>query len=188
MLSRLNSFLLAHASGRSVLLWLVVTIVSFVIMAFLITPAFTEATDGLNPFDLNFGITAEQAYAELPRYTDRSKTLYLWFAIVDYIYPFANSLFFVLLWCWIFNKRTNRFFEILTSKGILLIPFLFALVDWSENVGFLIVVFTYPAEYPDVANAAGMLKSSKRFFLMANVALTLAFAAVATLQWWRQRK
>ncbi|MDP6437095.1 MAG: hypothetical protein QF790_04780 [Gammaproteobacteria bacterium] len=184
----MNNFLLAHASGRVLLLCLVATIVSFVIMAFVITPAFTEATDGLNPLDLNFGLTAEQVYAELPSYTDRSKTLYLWFAIVDYIYPFANSFFFVLLWCWIFNKRANRFFGILTAKGILLVPFLFALVDWSENVGFLIVVFTYPVEYPDVANAAGMLKSSKRFFLMANVGLTLVFTAVATVQWWRQRK
>lgn len=187
MVSRFNAYLLALASGRSVLLCFAATVVSFLVMAAVITPAFQEATNGLQPLDLNLELTAEQVYSELPSYTDRSKVLYLWFAIVDYIYPFANSLFFALLWCWIFNKRSNRLFELLLANGILLVAFLFALVDWLENAGFLIIVFTYPAEYPAIADTAGMLKGSKRYFLLTNLALTLVFVSVAFGQWLRER-
>ena len=76
-LDRINNFIIEHASGRTVLALMVVTIVSFYLMAGVITPAFQEATNGLRPFDLNFGISAEMIYRDLPSYTDRSRTLYL---------------------------------------------------------------------------------------------------------------
>ena len=185
MLSQFNRFIVSRATGRSVLLWLVVAIVSFALMAAVITPAFQDATDGLRPFDLNFGISADVIYRDLPVYTDQSRTLYIGFAIADYIYPAAAAVFFAMLWAWMFNKASNRSFNHLISAGVLLIPFLFALVDWLENAGFLFVIFSYPTEYPGVANLAGTLKKTKPFIELVVVALTLVFA-FATI--WRIRK
>ncbi len=95
MLSGFNKFLLAKASGRTVMLLLAVTVVSFGVMAAVLTPAFQEATDGLRPFDLNFGVSAEGVYRDLPSYTDRSRMIYVWFAFVDYVYPAAAAAFFM---------------------------------------------------------------------------------------------
>jgi len=162
-----------------VLLLLAVAVVSFALMAAVITPAFQEATGGLRPFDLNFGISADVVYRELPAYTARSKAIYVGFAVVDYIYPAAAAAFFALLWAWMFNKAPNRFFEGLTSAGILAFPFLFALVDWLENAGFLFVIFSYPAEFPRVAALAGTLKGTKPLIELVIVILTLIFAIVA---------
>ena len=187
MLSRFNNFFRARASGRVVLLLLVITIVSFWLMAGVITPAFQDATNDLRPFDLNFGIKAEVIYRDLPAYTDRSRTLYIWFAIADYIYPAAAAAFFAMLWAWMFNKVPNQFFEKLVSAGVLIIPFLFALVDWLENAGFLFVIFSYPSEYPVIANLAGTLKKTKPFIELVVVALTLIFAVTAIWQSRRSR-
>ena len=61
-LSVFNRFMLARASGRNLLLVLAIALISFALMAAVITPAFQEATDGLRPFDLNRGITGEAMY------------------------------------------------------------------------------------------------------------------------------
>jgi hypothetical protein len=178
-LSRFNKFFLRHASGGKVLLLLAVAVVSFISMAAVFAPAFQDATAGLRPFDLNFGVSAEVVYSELPAYTDRSRMIYIGFAVADYIYPAAAAAFFALLWAWMFVKAPNRFFESLTRRGILLFPFLFALVDWLENAGFLFVIFSYPAEYPRVAALAGTLKGTKPFIEAVIVILSLIFAVVA---------
>lgn len=178
-MSRFNKFFLDHASGRTILLSLVVAIGSFILMAAVFTPAFQEITGGLRPLDLNFGVSAELVYRDLPAYTDRSRAVYVWFAIADYIYPATAAAFFALLWAWLFKKAPNRFFERLTGVGILAFPFLFALVDWLENAGFLFVIFSYPAEYPRIATLAGTLKGTKPMIEAIIVILTLVFAIVA---------
>jgi hypothetical protein len=187
MLSRFNEFLLTRANGRTVLLWLAIAIVSFALMAAVITPAFQDATGGLRPFDLNFGISADVIYRDLPEYTDRSRTLYIGFAIADYVYPAAAAVFFALLWAWMFNKASNRSFELLLSAGVLAIPFLFALVDWLENAGFLFVIFSYPSEYPVIANLAGTLKKTKPFIELVVLVLTIIFA-ISSIWLSRRRK
>jgi hypothetical protein len=187
MLTRFNKVFLERATGRAVLLWLVVAIASFALMAAVITPAFQDATGGLRPFDLNFGISADVIYRDLPVYTDRSRTLYIGFAIADYVYPAAAAIFFGLLWAWMFNKASNRGFDQLIAAGVLVIPFLFALVDWLENAGFLFVIFSYPAEYPGVANLAGTLKKTKPFIELVVLALTIIIA-IATIWLARKRK
>lgn len=182
MLTQFNNFLQARASGRLVLLLLAFAIVSLWLMAGVITPAFQDATNGLRPFDLNRGITAEIMYRELPAYTDRSRTLYIWFAIVDYIYPAAVAAFFSLLWAWIFDKAPNPLFDSMRASGVLLFPLLYALVDWFENAGFLFVVFSYPSENAVIANLAGALKQAKPFVLLTVVALTVVLAVTAVWQ------
>jgi hypothetical protein len=178
-LSRLNKFILDHASGGKVLLLLAIAISSFVLMAAVFAPAFQDETGGLRPFDLNFGVSAEVVYRELPAYTDRSRTIYLGFALADYVYPAAAASFFTLLWAWMFRKRPHHLFARLTDAGILLFPFLFALVDWLENAGFLWVIFSYPVEYPRIATLAGTLKGVKPFIEAVILVLTLVFAVIA---------
>ena len=178
MIKRFNNFLFTQASGAKIILMLLLTIASFYVMAFVVVPLFQEATAGLQPFDLNTGIDAQQMYQELPSYTDESRRLYAWFAVADYIYPIANAAFFALLWAWMFAKAPNPFFAGLRNYGILLLPFLFTLVDWSENLGFLIVIFNYPTEYSAIGDLAGVLKASKSKILYFVLLLTLLFIPV----------
>ncbi len=49
------------------------------------------------------------------------------------------------------------------------------LVDWSENAGFLFVIFSYPAQYPGIANIAGALKATKPMVMNVMLLLTAIF-------------
>ena len=186
-LSGINRFFLAQASARNVLLLLAITIISFAMMATVITPAFQEATDGLRPFDLNRGINAEVMYEELPRYTARSKTIYLWFALLDYLYPAAAAAFVALLWASMFNRAPNRGYERLTKAGILGVPFMYALTDWLENAGFVFIIYSYPSQYPGIAAITGMLKRFKPFTALIVVSLTLVIAVITLWLVWLRR-
>ena len=186
-LSGINRFFLAQASARNVLLLLAITIISFAMMATVITPAFQEATDGLRPFDLNRGISGEVMYEELPRYTARSKTIYLWFALVDYLYPAAAAAFVALLWAWMFNWAPNRGYERLIKAGILGVPFMYALIDWLENAGFVFIIFSYPSQYPGIAAVTGTLKRFKPFTALIVISLTLVIAVITLWLVWLRR-
>ena len=186
-LASFNQFMLARATGRNVLLLLAIAIVSFWLMAAIIAPAFQSATNDLRPFDLNFGISSEVMYRDLPFYTDRSRSLYLWFALADYIYPAAAAAFFSLLWAWLFHRWAAHSYEWMLRAGVLIVPFLFALVDWLENAGFLFVIFSYPQEYPAVATLAGQLKGTKPMVELVVVVLTLVFVIV-TIRTSRRRR
>ena len=186
-LSGINRFFLSQALARNVLLLLAITIISFAMMATVITPAFQEATDGLRPFDLNRGISGEVMYEELPRYTARSKTIYLWFALLDYLYPAAAATFVALLWAWMFNRAPNRGYERLIKAGILGVPFMYALIDWLENAGFVFIIFSYPSQYPGIAAVTGTLKRFKPFTALIVISLTLVIAVITLWLVWLRR-
>jgi hypothetical protein len=175
-LSGFSELLLRHSSGRNIAISLALTIASFALMAAVLAPAFQQATGGLRPFDLNFGISAESMYRDLPAYTDQARWIYLGFAAADYVYPAAAATFFALLWAWMFRRVSSRLFDRLAAAGMLGFPFLFALIDWLENAGFLFVTFSYPAEYPGVATLAGSLKAIKPLVEAVILLLTLLFA------------
>jgi hypothetical protein len=187
LLSGINRFFLAQASARNVLLLLGITIISFAMMATVITPAFQEATDGLRPFDLNRGISSEVMYQELAHYTARSRTIYLWFTLLDYVYPAAAAAFVALLWAWMFNRVPNRGYERLTKAGILGIPFIYALIDWLENAGFVFLILSYPSQYQGIAAIVGMLKRFKPFTALIVLSLTLVIAVVTLWLIWQRR-
>lgn len=176
-MSGFSNFLLRHASGSNIGLSLALAIASFALMAAVLAPAFQQATGGLRPFDLNFGISAESMYRDLPAYTDQARWIYVGFAVTDYVYPAAAASFFALLWAWMFRRVSSPLFDRLAAAGMLGFPFLFALVDWLENAGFLWVIFSYPAEYRGVAALAGSLKGLKPLVEAVIVLLTLLFAA-----------
>ncbi|MEC9375736.1 MAG: hypothetical protein VYA80_05115 [Pseudomonadota bacterium] len=175
MLKFLQRIPFQNPTGLKTLLTFILAVSSLMFMAFIITPAFQEATSGLSPFDLNFDINAEQIYQDLPFYTDQSRRLYLGFAIVDYIYPALVAIFFSMFWAWIFSKAPNKFFDKLISFGILLFPFLYMLVDWAENTGFLLLIYYYPEEFRGIADVASVLKSFKPKVMNFLFVLTLIF-------------
>ncbi len=183
---KISRFLLRRATGIAIWTQLILAVASFVLMAFVFTPAFSEVTNGLRPLDLNFGIGAEKIYQDLPFYTDASRSIYVWFALADFVYPATAAAFFSLLWAWLFKRAPAPLFDRLTSAGVLLFPFLFTLIDWLENFCFLFVVFSYPAEFPAIGNMGGTLKTTKPFVEAVILLGTVVFL-VLSVRFRRQR-
>ncbi len=187
VVAKISKFLQNKATGPAILLQLALAVGSFFLMAFVFTPAFSEVTNGLRPLDLNFGIGAEKIYQDLPFYTDASRQIYVWFALADFVYPATAAAFFSLLWAWLFNRAPAPLFERLTTAGILLFPFLFALIDWLENFCFLFVVFSYPAEFPAIGDLGGTLKTTKPFVEGLILLGTIVFVVISIRFRRRQR-
>ncbi|MBM4196925.1 MAG: hypothetical protein FJ197_07485 [Gammaproteobacteria bacterium] len=185
-MSRWNDALLRNATAPRIGLCLALAAASLAMMAGVLTPAFEQAAGGMRPFDLNFGLTAEVMYQQLPAYTDRARLLYLAFAAVDYVYPVAAAGFFALLWAWMFKRAGSSFADRVAGSGILAVPFLHTAIDWAENAGFLFVIFSYPTRYPAIAAMAGTLKTIKPMVAAFILVLTVLFAA--SVLWTRQSR
>jgi len=160
---------------------------AFVLMAVVFTPEFQAVTKNLRPLDLNRQLDVDTMYREVATYTDQSRSVYLRFASADFIYPLAAASFFALLWSRMFRNSRSGFATKLKSSGIMLVPFLFMLIDWLENIGFLIVIFGYPDQYPGVAASATALKGIKSYVLYSVILVTLMFAAAVARRSWQTR-
>jgi hypothetical protein len=188
MIQRFNAFFEKRASGRGVFLWFGLTLMWGLIFGIVLVPAFEAATSGFRPVDLALPTTPELIFGQLPAYTEASYRVYAWFAVVDFLYPPTLAMFISILWAWMFAKTPNRFFEILQSKGILLLPFIAAFLDWSENTGFLIVIFGYPREFWGVAEMACALKTAKVSIHALDILLTLLFGITSIAVGYRRRR
>ena len=156
-------------------------------MAVVYTPEFQAATDGLRPLDLNRNLDTATIYSELPDYTAESRAIYLRFALADFVYPFAAAAFFALLWSRLFRGASHPLAVRAVSGGMLALPLTFMLIDWAENIGFLIVIFGYPERFPSVAAIAATLKGVKSYVLYSVMLLTVVFALLRFLRSLRSR-
>ena len=185
MIASINEFFIARSSGRRVLIWFGLVLLWVTLFGTVLIPNFEGVTSGHSPVDIAFPTTPELIFSQLPAYTPASYRAYLWFAIVDYLYPPTLAFFIATLWAWLFHRGPNRFFAALQRGGILILPFVAALLDWLENAGFLIVIYNYPPELWNVARAACALKQAKLMIHGTNLALTAVFAVTAVLNWRR---
>lgn len=156
-------------------------------MAAVYTPEFQAVTNDLRPLDLNRQLDVETMYREVATYTAESRSVYVRFALTDFVYPAAAASFFALLWSRMFRSARSHFAATLKRCGILLVPFLFMLTDWLENIGFLIVIFGYPDQHPGIAAGAAALKGIKSYVLYSVMLVTLVFAAATTRRAWQTR-
>jgi hypothetical protein len=188
MIDRFNAFIRARASGRNVLLWLGLTVFWIGLFGVILVPAFAAATSGYRPVDLALPTTPELIFEQLPLYTEASFRAYAWFAVFDFLYPPTLAMFFASFWAWMINRTPNRIFSALQAKGILVLPFLAALFDGSENIGFLIVIFNYPPALHSVAEVACAFKSAKVLVHAADISLTVMFGLTGLIVALRSRR
>jgi|GEM_PF-3031884 len=154
-------------------------ILAFVVMSGLIywmntlTPAFQAATDGNMFFDTQFPITEEMMLEQLPAYTDESKSLYVYFMFIDYLFPPMAGLFTALFWGWLMSKGTRDLLLKLQSSKLVLFPFISATLDWLENIGFLGTALLYPSRMDWLTKSGVLFREAKLLFMGANLTITI---------------
>lgn len=181
MLAACNDFLVARASGRNVLLVLLLAALWFAIFGLVLIPNFQAATNGLWPIDTTFPTTPELYFEQLRQYTPGSYRAYAWFAFLDYLYPPTMAAFFALLWAWLFRRAPRPVFTRLPGLGILFLPFAGALLDWLENAGSLLVIFSYPRELWGAARFAVACKQLKLAVNGTSALLSILFALIVVV-------
>ena len=97
-----------------------------------------KITDGANVLDLEFGYTYERAYDMLTALGPEGRAFYLKMIPLDFPVPFTYMLFFAGFIA-LFSKPLKRSLQHLIS-----IPVLAMLFDWTENIGIIAMLNSYP--------------------------------------------
>ena len=179
MLAKISQKCLAAANMKTLLL----SALLFGLSLYAFTPIsaeFAAVTQGYLPLDLQFPLTVEVIFQQLPAYSAASKHWYQIFAVADFIFPPLASLFVLMVWGVIINHYRSPLLISLCDRGWLLLPMISALLDWLENIALLYVVHVAPeVEAYAVANVAVFLRSLKLISLAGLAGLTLVIAVLS---------
>jgi hypothetical protein len=179
MTQRLARFFQERASGRNVLLVFCAALGVFALFGMVLVPAFQSVTHGLYPIDMSFPTTPAVIYRELPQYTEASRRVYAWFFALDLIWPPLLATLFALSWCWLATRTRHPLPQQMIARGVLLLPFAEALLDWLENLGFILLINAYPGKLLGLALATGTVKHAKLVLYALCWLVTLLFIALA---------
>jgi hypothetical protein len=184
MIRRLSEFIVhtSESPGRFVLALLLGMPTLFLVL-FPIMHAFRELAGGAMPFDWQDGLAPEDVYAQLPRYTDTIRELYLAHAFVDTLFPVFVAAFFGSLAAYALRHGVPRAYGALRRYGVFALFFFSVPFDWVENAASLAVIYGYPTHYPDLARLLVAAKHVKLFAEPLIPGATAVCLAVGAVGW-----
>jgi hypothetical protein len=150
---------------------------------FLIGDQFAAVTAGYQPFDLQNPLAVATVLEQLPAYSAASRAIYWLFVLADTIFPALGVLPFALL----LGRALRTLSPALAGRGLALVPFVVTLLDWVENVCYVLAIHLYPANVTIWATLGVALKNSKIGFGIISNLVILILALVAAVLWARQR-
>jgi hypothetical protein len=179
VLERFNARIAGLATGRNVLLLLVAAMGVFALFGAWLVPAFQAVTGGRYPVDLAFPITPAVIRGEYAHYGAESIRLYHQFLVVDFMWPPLLGAWFALAWAWLACRTSSTLPARMIAAGVFLLPFAEALLDLTENVGFLALLAAYPGDPPGLALATSLVRAAKLVLYALCWLVLLMFAALA---------
>ena len=178
-LVKIASKLMNTANAKSLCIATLLFLLSFGSFS-LISAEFAKVTQGYIPLDLQFPLTVDHIFEQLPAYNSDSKRWYQIFGFMDFIFPPLASLFVVMLWGVIIKYFASPFLLSMGKRGWLLLPMISALLDWLENIGLLYVVTIFPeVEAYGVAEIAVNLRLLKLASLAILSGLTIVIFIIS---------
>lgn len=179
MASTLSQRLLARASGRNVLIALVL----FIALAAGVLPR-AEArllaySGGRGPLDLRVtGYGPEEALATVEALGSEGRAFYATVELTaDVVYPAVYTAFLVLLLGWALRRAAPAAGH--PAHRLLPLPFLVTGADLLENVAIVTLLLAHPSAPAAVARAAGVLTVLKWGLLVLTAVVILATLAAA---------
>jgi hypothetical protein len=150
---------------------------------FLIGDQFAAATAGYQPFDLQNPLAVATVLEQLPAYSAESRAIYWLFVLADTIFPALGALPFTLL----LGRALLTLSPTLAGRGLALVPFVITLLDWVENVCYVLAIELYPANVTLWATLGVALKNSKIGFGIVSNLVILVLALIAAIRWAQRR-
>jgi hypothetical protein len=162
-------------------------LVSFQLLV-LIGERFAAVTGGYQPFDLQNPLSLQAMQEQLPRYTAASRTLYWIFIAADMVFPVAAALPLALLLAKALRGIDRVWAASALRRGVALMPFLVAVLDWIENGFFVATVALHPREITTWATLALAMKTTKVGLLLLLNPMIAGLALGAMIAWLAARR
>lgn len=143
---------------------LVITVI-FVFMLYLIdysvigVAELERITNGGQILDMEHGYSVEKAYEVFDYLGEVGRNFYLTKIIpLDIFFPISFMLFNLSWMCFIMKKATNPDSK---ARYLVVLPFVDMILDWSENVGFTLMLANYPEKLVTVCNVGSIITRLK---------------------------
>ncbi len=172
-MTALGDFFLSKASGRNVLVCLVLVVLSILIFNLILTPVYQSVSAGFVPFDLQFPLSREMIVIQLGAMTAATPKAYLNFAILDFVFPIFGAAFLILYWAWLAQKSLSPALKGIYRRGWWIWALFPCVCDLGENVAFLSILFSHPLIQPDTIEFAIIVHRAKNVFLAIAQFITL---------------
>ena len=104
--------------------------------------AFSGVTAGVQPFDWQPDLTAEQIEDQVSLYTDAARNIYLAHTFIDFLFPVFFGTFFGAIAAFFLRKGSPDIHMWMCRYGLYGLFLLTALFDLLENVGAVGVVWS----------------------------------------------
>lgn len=157
--------------------------VFFLIMLYLIdysvigVAELSRITDGGDILDMEHGYSVEKAYDTFDYLGEDGRDFYLKKIIpLDFFFPIAFMMF-NLSWMSMLLKRTTK--QGSAVRLLTLLPFVDMLLDWSENVGFAIMLGNYPEQLETVCRVNSVITRCKLTSVMLIIIVDIVLVGVA---------
>ena len=122
-----------------------------VVMNAVLIPKIESSTEGIRCFDMNFAYSYETAQKFLSLLSEEGKRIYLTVQLpLDFIYPIAYCIFFVLLIIALQKKKT----------ALIALPLVLTFCDYCENI-CTILMLKADTLSPSLVTAASIFTSAK---------------------------
>ncbi len=175
MMPNILNLLSKYASGKNVIILLIITFSVYGFMLMVTIPNIMNYANNMELLDMQpTGYDANYAKTLFDSLGEEGRDAYLFRQIpVDMIYPFLFALTYSLLLIYLFQKGFNLSSKI---KYFALVPILGGLFDYLENFSIIFMLFIYP-EFSDAlantSNIFSILKSlfTTLFFILLLIAL-----------------
>jgi hypothetical protein len=183
MLDRIWGALRRGATGRNILILLVLFLLFNMVLLPMAGARIESLSGGIGPLDLRFTYSPAEAYSALAAYGRAGRLFYLIIELTaDLVYPIIYTLFFSLALTFLFQRGLPPAHP-LQRAG--LVPLAGLLFDLLENAGLALLLLVYPQELPAVAAVTAIFTLVK--WLLALTTLLLMLAGIATLVRRRRR-
>lgn len=171
MLANLQARMQRWATGRNVLILLVVFLLFEIVVLPVAGANIQSYSGGAGPLDLTFGLSPADTYARLTAYTARGRSAYLLIELTaDVLFPIAYGLFFTLALALVFQRG---FPADSPMQKLSLVPLLAVVFDYIENAGIVSMLLAYPQDLSAVAVITRLATMGKWLVTIASMALLL---------------
>jgi hypothetical protein len=158
-INRLIWFADRHASGKKVLLFLVLQLAMGGLMLGVVN-RFSLLAHGMLPLDVKFFYGTEAALQFFAAIPAEAAQFYLQvLSPLDLVFPALYSFSFALIVVWLLKKVAQR--GLLFPQWLVLYPFAIALIDYLENIGIVLMIHLNPALPQALVLATSVFSSLK---------------------------
>ena len=139
--------------------------------------AFAAMTGGLSFMDMQPWLTVATLFEQIRTYAPETVRYYIGWSIFDYIWPLLTFTAMLFISGWLLGFLSQKWQP--HFRWFVASAYLTVLMDWAENVGFVALVTSLPAEPLWLARVTLGLHASKLVFNMVfNVLFWILLVAV----------